>query len=254
MVAECDDSFLSDSRRMQVSAADVRAALEAARAAGAAAARPPAEGAVGAGTGMSCLGFKGGIGTASRLVPSGHTVGVLALTNFGDQDRLTIDGVPVGRMLPPDPAPAAARAGRLVHHGRGHRRARWTPPPAPGWPGGRAWAWPGPARPPITAAGRSSWRWPPACGWRAARARRPTITQLAGRDLDPFFAAVVEATEEAVLNSLLAAPTVTGRDGNTSRGLPAATVRRLLTDAGRIDPPPANAIHAPPGPDAGCSL
>src|SRR5215475_1215220 len=103
LVAECDDSFLSDPRRMQVSAADVRTAREAARAAGLADTRePPAEGAVGAGTGMSCLGFKGGIGTSSRRVPSGHTVGVLTLTNFGDQDRLTVDGVPVGRMLPSD--------------------------------------------------------------------------------------------------------------------------------------------------------
>src|SRR5215469_5775101 len=88
VVAECDDSFLSDARRMQVTAADVRAALDAARAS--AGGPAPAQGAVGAGTGMSCLGYKGGIGTASRLV-AGHTLGVLVLTNFGDRDRLTID-------------------------------------------------------------------------------------------------------------------------------------------------------------------
>jgi D-aminopeptidase len=71
IVAECDDSFLSDARRMQVTAADVAAAAEAARTAGASAQRrAPAEGAVGAGTGMSCLGFKGGIGTASRAMSS----------------------------------------------------------------------------------------------------------------------------------------------------------------------------------------
>ena len=111
IVAECDDSFLSDARRMQVSAADVKVAREAARAAGAATVRrAPEEGAVGAGTGMSCLGFKGGIGTASRVVPAGHTVGVLVLTNFGDQQRLTVDGVPVGRLLPP----AGETAGRRL--------------------------------------------------------------------------------------------------------------------------------------------
>ena len=55
-----------------------------------------------------------------------------------------------------------------------------------------------------------------------------TTAPITGRGLDPFFAAAVEATEEAVLNSLLAAPTVTGRDGNTSRGLPAAEVTDLL--------------------------
>ncbi len=105
IVAECDDSFLSDARRMQVSASDVVIAREAARAAARAQRREaPEEGAVGAGTGMSCLGFKGGIGTSSRLVPSGHTVGVLVLSNFGDRQRLTVDGVPVGRLLPPDNA------------------------------------------------------------------------------------------------------------------------------------------------------
>ena len=255
VVAECDDSFLSDSRRMQVSAADVRTAREAARAAGAARQpQPPAEGAVGAGTGMSCLGFKGGIGTASRRVPSGHTVGVLTLTNFGDQDRLTIDGVPVGRMLPPDPAPAAARppAGSCItvvvtdgplDAAACSRLAR------------RAGL--GLARTGSTAShGSGEIFLALATGLRVARGSPAAadVTQLAGRDLDPFFAAVVEATEEAVLNSLLAAPTVTGRDGNTSRGLPAATVRRMLTAAGRIDPPPSLAIHAPPGPDAGGSL
>src|SRR5260370_39160863 len=103
-VAECDDSFLNETRRMQVEPSDVRAALLAARASvGRAAAQ---EGAVGAGTGMSCLGYKGGIGTASRVVPGGHTVGVLTLTNFGDRDRLTVAGLPAGRLLP-DPRPPA---------------------------------------------------------------------------------------------------------------------------------------------------
>src|SRR5215467_6533199 len=106
VVAECDDSFLSESRRMQVNKNDVRAALEAARAnAGGPA---PEEGAVGSGTGMSCLGFKGGIGSASRRTPSGHHVGALLMSNFSSQERLTIDGVPVGRLLPPD-AEAAVR-------------------------------------------------------------------------------------------------------------------------------------------------
>ena len=257
LVAECDDSFLSDARRMQVSAADVRTAREAARMAGAARHRlAPAEGAVGAGTGMSCLGFKGGIGTASRRVPSGHTVGVLTLTNFGDQDRLTVDGVPVGRMLPPDPAEAAA-TGRppagscitvVVTDGpldaaacsRLARRAGL-----------------GLARTGSTANhGSGEIFLALATGLRAARGSHPPpdVTQITGRGLDPFFAAVVEATEEAVLNSLLAAPTVTGRDGNSSRGLPAATVRELLAEAGRIESPVTETALAPPGPDAGCSL
>ncbi len=239
IVAECDDSFLSDARRMQVSAADVKVAREAARAAGAATVRrAPEEGAVGAGTGMSCLGFKGGIGTASRVVPAGHTVGVLVLTNFGDQQRLTVDGVPVGRLLPPagetagrrlaDRPPAGscitvivtdapldsagcarlarraglglARTGSTAHHGSGEVFLAL------------------------------------ATGLRAPRGR-PTpasVLSVSGSALDPFFDAAVEATEEAVLTSLLAAPTVTGRDGNTSPSLPAARVRELLAEAGRI--------------------
>lgn len=256
LVAECDDSFLSDARRMQVSAADVRTAREAARAAGSAGARqPPAEGAVGAGTGMSCLGFKGGIGSASRLVPSGHVVGVLTLTNFGDQDRLTIDGVPVGRMLPPDPETAGVRpppgscitvvvTDAPLDAATCSRLAR------------RAGL--GLARTGSTAShGSGEIFLALATGLRAPRGSHPPpdVTQVTGRALDPFFAAAVEATEEAVLNSLLAAPTVTGRDGNTSRGLPAARVRQLLTEAGRIEQPPAaGTVHAPPGPDAGCSL
>jgi D-aminopeptidase len=239
IVAECDDSFLSDPRRMQVSAANVREAREAARMAGAAdERRPPGEGAVGAGTGMSCLGFKGGIGTASRVVPSGHTVGALVLTNFGDQQRLTVDGVPVGRLLPPteetvrlaarppagscitiivtdaplDPAACTrlarraglglARAGSTAHHGSGEIFLA------------------------LATGLRAPRRWPPPTG----------VEPVTGRSLDPFFDAAVEATEEAVLTSMLMAGTVTGRDGNTSPGLPAARVRELLAAAGRIAP------------------
>jgi D-aminopeptidase len=177
---------------------------------------------------MSCLGFKGGIGTASRVTPSGHTVGVLVLTNFGSQERLTVNGVAVGRVLlaAPSARPAAvpppagscivvivtdapldsaactrlarraglglARTGSTGHHGSGEIFIAL------------------------------------ATGLRAPRGELPFRPRIAGAGLDPFFAAVVESTEEAVLNSLLAAPTVTGRDGNVSRALPVDQVRRLL--------------------------
>jgi D-aminopeptidase len=236
IVAECDDSFLNDARRMQVTAADVGTALVAARAS--AGGPAPAEGAVGAGTGMSCLGFKGGIGSASRLTPSGHIVGVLLLSNFGSRERLTVDGVPVGRLLarfgdepqaPPAPAGSCivvvvtdapldsaacarlarraglglARTGSTGHHGSGEIFLAM------------------------------------ATGLRGPRTSRPTVSRapvdarpaaVTGTGLDPFFAAVVEATEEAVLNSMLTAPTVTGRDGNTSYALPAEQVASLLRD------------------------
>jgi D-aminopeptidase len=233
IVAECDDSFLNDARRMQVTAEDVAAALGASRASIGAGA--PAEGAVGAGTGMTCFGFKGGIGTASRLTPSGHAVGVLLLSNFGERQRLTVDGLGVGRLLPPRdaaPAPEArppagscivvavtdapldsaacvrlarraglglARTGSTGHHGSGE----------------------------IFLAMATGLRGARDAGLRELSGSGPAVP-LAGRALDPFFAAVVEATEEAVLNSLLSAPTVTGRDGNTSPGLPAERVAELL--------------------------
>ena len=266
VVAECDDSFLSDARRMQVSAADVRAALDAARAGIGGPA--PAEGAVGSGTGMSCLGFKGGIGSASRLTPSGHVVGVLVMSNFGEQERLTIDGVPAGRLLPPAEEPAAvpppagscivitvtnapldsaacvrlarraglglARTGSTGHHGSGEiflavatglRAQRAASEPAAAQPGAGV---PGAG---VPGTGERGVGGHDAAGGGAGEAG---LQPIIGRGLDPFFAAVVEATEEAVLNSLLAAPTVTGRDGNCSRGLPAARVRELLAAAGRL--------------------
>jgi len=214
VVAECDDSYLNDCRRMQVDHADVRTSWRAAldsRTSGV----PPAEGAVGAGTGMSCLGHKGGIGTASRVTPDGHVVAVLLLTNFGERERLTVDGVPLGRRLSPSPGPATpagscigvvvtdapvdahacerlarriglglARTGSVAHHGSGEI---------------------------FLGVGT---------GVRLDRDGRPDGPATAvGRALDHLFEAVVECAEEAVLNSLLTAPTVVGRDGNVAEGL-----------------------------------
>jgi D-aminopeptidase len=265
IVAECDDSFLSDARRMQLGPAEVLFALEAARAS--AGGPAPAEGAVGSGTGMSCLGYKGGIGTASRLVPGGrrqaadYTVGVLLMSNFGDRNRLTVDGGPAGRLLPwPPPSTvstvSAGSAGSTVSAGSagsavGGQRVD-GPPAAP--PAGSCIvvvitdgpldaaacarlarrAGLGLARTGSTGHhGSGEIFLTLATGLRAPRGEPPSTVPLTGGDLDPFFAAVVEATEEAVLNSLLAAPTVTGRDGNTSYGLPAAQVVGLLRAAGR---------------------
>ncbi|MGW3242734.1 P1 family peptidase [Streptomyces sp. NPDC001070] len=235
VVAECDDSFLNDARRMQVSREDVAGALRAARASGAAVGgrrTAPPEGAVGAGTGMCCLGFKGGIGTASRVLPDGHVVGVLAMTNFGERERLTVDGVPVGRLLPPAPperelpGPAGscivvvatdgpldsaacerlarraglglARTGSTAHHGSGEIFFAF------------------------------------ATGLRTARGESPAGTPASGRDLDPYFAGAVEATEEAVLNSLFQARTVTGREGRAMEALPVGPTLELLRAAGRL--------------------
>lgn len=227
VVGECDDSFLNDCRAMQVETSDVRASHQAALDSRGSS-TPPPEGSVGAGTGMSCLGFKGGIGTASRVTPGGHTVAVLLLTNFGERKRLTVAGTPVGALLPPvdetPPRPAGscigivvtdapvaagdcarlarriglglARTGSTAHHGSGE----------------------------IFLAASTT------C--RANRDGMPEPgARLAGRGLDDMFEAVVDAAEEAVLNSLLMSPTTVGRDGNTSEGLDPAEVARLLERA-----------------------
>jgi D-aminopeptidase len=223
MVAECDDSFLSDPRRMQVSHDDVREALSAARAS-IGTALPPEEGSVGAGTGMSALGWKGGIGTSSRVLPTGHTVGVVVLSNFGEGERLTVAGVPIGRLVPPaevvKPEPAGSCIVVVLTDGpldsAGCRRLARR-------------AGLGLARTGSTAHHSSGEIFLAlATGLRADRGAPPPGVPVTGRDLDPFFAAAVEATEEAVLTSLLAATTVVGHDGNTSLGLPFEDVARLV--------------------------
>ena len=117
IVAECSDMYLSDVRGRHVRAEHVFAAIEGASAG------PVAEGGVGGGTGMACCEFKGGIGTSSRVMPLAHplqgmeaggfTVGVLVMSNFGRREHLLIDGVPVGRELkdwnPPHPSTAPLR-------------------------------------------------------------------------------------------------------------------------------------------------
>jgi len=214
---------------MHVTADDVRGA-HAAAVASRGSVTPPDEGAVGAGTGMSCLGFKGGIGTSSRVTADGHTLAVLLLTNFGERDRLTVAGVPVGRLLPEGPPGASrpagscigvvvtdapvdaagcarlarrvglglARTGSTAHHGSGEIFLA------------------------VSTTARTDRDGTPSPGPR-----------VAGRALDPLFEAVVDATEEAVLDSLLTAPTTVGRDGNTSEGLDPEVVRMMLREAGR---------------------
>ncbi len=253
IVAECDDSFLNDSRRMQVDRGDVREAMAAARASVGA---PAAEGAVGAGTGMSCLGYKGGIGTASRVLPGGATVGVLTLTNFGDKSRLTVAGVPAGRLLPDPDSPSPAHPALPARHAQPTHRAQ----PARSVPAAHR-AQPRPAGSCIVVVITDGPLDAAACqrlarraglglartgstahhssgeiflalatGLRGPRGGAPSRAPVAGSALDDYFAAVTEATEEAVINSLLQSVTVTGRDGNTSRQIPADALRTLVAE------------------------
>ena len=228
VVAECDDSWLSDSAIVQVEAADAGRALAAA------AGGAVAEGAVGAGTGMVCFDWKGGIGTSSRVVPElGATVGVLVLANFGSAPDLRVDGVPAGRVLPHPEAPRSreagsciavvatdaplasaqltrlarraglglARTGSVAHHGSGEIFLAFA------------------------TAGRRS---------RAEAGRRAEDASVADGDLNALFAATVDASEEAVLNALWAAGDVHGRAGRFTPGLPHAAVLALLRAQGRL--------------------
>jgi D-aminopeptidase len=229
VVAECDDSHLSEVRRMQVTRGDVATAWAQATAS-IGSLVPPPEGSVGSGTGMSCLGFKGGIGSASRVLPTGHVLGVVLMTNFGERARLTVDGVPVGRLIHPDPyEPAPAPGGSCIG-------VVVTDAPLDGAACARLArrVGLGLARTGSTAHhGSGEIFLACATGIRADRRGRLSGPQpLTGADLDPFFAAVVDATEEAVLTSMLASPTVTGRAGHTREGLPVDEVRRLLGQAG----------------------
>jgi D-aminopeptidase len=238
VVAECDDSWLSDPVPVQVEAADAGRALNDALAGGPA--EPVAQGAVGAGTGMVCFGWKGGIGTSSRIVPGlGATVGVLVLANFGAWQELRVDGVPVGRALgAPDaatPGPAGsciavvatdaplgaaqlqrvarraglglARAGSVAHHGSGEIFLAFTTGAGSADGGGHG-------------------------GPLAPAAATPDDA------LDPIFACTVEATEEAVLNALWFARDVRGRAGRLVRALPHDDVLELLAAHGRLERPP----------------
>jgi D-aminopeptidase len=239
VVGECDDSWLSCAGAMQVEHADVLAAREAARASVGSHARP-ATGAVGAGTGMLCLGWKGGIGTASRRV-GGHVVAVLLLTNFGQWDRLTVAGVPVGRVLGPGglrgPMPGSERAGDEAT-GAG------APPPAGSCIGIVVTDAPvdghgcarlatriglGLARTGSTAHhGSGEIFLAVSVGLRAPRGATGTDPALRGAALDPLFAAVVDAAEEAVLDALLNATDTTGQRGRRALALPHDALRTAL--------------------------
>ena len=195
---------------------------------------PVAEGVVGAGTGMSTMGHKGGIGTASRVLDGFGTVGVLLLCNFGGSKLLRIGGVPVGETITAEREVAPdARRRRIVHRHRvdGHPARR--PPARARRPPGRLGTWQGrfgrPPRQRRHLLRRVDHEPPPtrfATGFIETRL-------LADKSLDAVFTAVVDASEEAVTNALFVADTVTGVNGHTVPGLPVDRVLELIR---RCDP------------------
>ncbi len=237
VVAETNDGFLSDMRRRPVTEEHVLAALRGASAG------PVAEGAVGAGTGTSALGFKAGIGTSSRIVDCGPdaprpvTIGVLVQANFGG--TLTVLGVPV----PPGREQAGLNAGEQDDQGTGKAA---TGEQGAGEPGNScvivlatdapldsrrltrvAWrSFAGMARAGSDFSGRSG-------DYALAFAAAPPETApLPDASLDPLFVAAADATEEAILNSLLAAETTVGFRGHVRHAVPPDRVRRLCAARG----------------------
>jgi D-aminopeptidase len=210
IVAETNDGTLNDIRSRPVGRDEVFQALKSAGAG------PVEEGSVGAGTGTIALGFKGGIGTSSRQT-SGYTIGVLAQTNFGGS--LTIAGVPVGREL--SGAAGSQLAGSCVMV-----IATDAPVDARNLKRIAARAIMGMAR---TGAAGSNGSGDYAIAFSTARGKPP----LSNEAMSPLFLATIEATEEAIVNSLLRATTITG-NGHTAEALPIEPTKEILRLRGAI--------------------
>jgi len=250
IVAETWDGSLNDINGFHVTKEHAFAALDSARGG------PVAEGNVGGGTGMICNQFKGGIGTASRRLPAdrgGYTVGVLVQCNYGSRARFSIAGVPVGQEIPDllpcsDSIPGIARA-----EGEGARRCAegekgsiiivvaTDAPLLPhqlkriakraalgvgrlGGTGGNpsgdifvafSTANPGAAKPDANM----------------------TVTMLPNERIDPLFAATIQATEEAIINAMVAAETMTGVNGMRVYALPHDRLRAALRKYNRLIEP-----------------
>ncbi len=224
VVAETNDGYLNDIRGRHVGPDEVFAAIQGAKSG------PVEEGAVGAGTGTVAFGFKGGIGTSSRRLPAslgGHTVGVLVQTNFGGV--LTVAGAPVGRelgryYLKDELEPARGRnpadgsvivviaTDAPVDHRNLQRMA--------------ARSMMGLAR---TGSAASNGSGDYAIAFSTARG----APLLSNDEMSPLFLAVIEATEEAVYNSLFRARTITG-NGHTVEALPVEKTVEILRKYGAV--------------------
>ena len=234
VVAETYDGSLNDINGFHVRPEHVRAALDSA------AAGPVEQGNVGGGTGMRCLGFKCGIGTSSRVTPgaASYTVGVLVQANFGAARQLTVAGVPVGRELLGNRRAAAASPGQadrgsiiivvatdapLLPHQlkRIARRAAL-----------------GVARTGGTASNGSGdifVAFSTANAGAAGARQTAAVTLLSNSRISGLFEATVEATEEAIINAMVAAETMVGRDGNRSEALPHDQLQEILRRYNRLE-------------------
>jgi len=238
VVGETNDGYLSDIRGRQIMPEDVFGAIKNAKSG------PVEEGAVGAGTGTVVFGFKGGIGTSSRRVPAklgGYTVGVLVQTNFGGV--LTISGAPVGRELGQYYLrEELQQASGANDRGDGSVMivvATDAPMDARNLKRLAARAWLGVAR---TGSSASNGSGDYAIAFSTApqvririddKALTRRVEVMTNDAMSPLFLAVIEATEEAVYNSMFRAITMTAH-GHTVEALPIEKTTEILRKYGAI--------------------
>ena len=236
VVAETWDGWLNDINGFHVKPTHAFAALDTARGG------PVAEGNVGGGTGMICYEFKCGIGTASRIVEDEgkrYTLGVLLQANFGRRPELLVAGVPVGQEIPEQPAYAALAGKRddrdlgsvivvvatdapLLPHQLDRIARRVTMGIA------RSGAVAGNGSGDIFVAFSTA-------NPEASKATGlPVVQMLPNERITPFFTATVQAVDEAVMNALVAARTMTGFNGNTAIAIPHEKLRATLKKYNRL--------------------
>lgn len=230
VVAETFDGYLNDINGFHIQDAHVVECLEAARGG------PVPEGAVGAGTGTICYGFKSGIGTASRIVsePGPFIVGVLVQANCGLRHQLLISGVPVGRALEQQlgrSSPAASETGSIIvvlatdAPLLPHQANRLAKRAAMGL--ARTGSSAGNGSGDIFIAFSTA-----LTGHGDDNAVVP-VRMLRNESMSALFEAAVEATEEAIINALFAAEAMTGMNGRRVDALPLEETRALLQGHGR---------------------
>jgi D-aminopeptidase len=248
VAAETWDGLLNDTDGFHVTMDHVDEALSAAKDG------PVEEGNVGGGTGMICHEFKGGIGTSSRVVPEafgGWTVGVLVQANYGRRDLLRVDGVPVGEAIPvtevptpyrpedeegpvEEPAPGsgsiiivvATDAPLLPHQCERLAQRAGLGLARMGGTGGNSSG-------DIFLCFATGNRGLPGISFAADPRLTVEVKTVNDHIINGLFDSVIEATEEAILNALISAKTMTGRDGITAHALPHDRLVEVLTRYGR---------------------
>ena len=217
VVGETWDGFLNEINGFHVRPEHVAAAL------GAAHDGPVEEGSVGGGTGMVCHGFKGGIGTSSRVVEDDWTLGVLVQANHGRRSRFRVNGAPVGETIGPDAVPLPA-SGAPEGGGSIIVLIATDAPLLPGQcerVAGRAGF--GIARTGgmgERSSGDFALCFATGNGDLATDEPELALRMVNDGRIDSFYEAVIDAVEESILNAMLASETMTGRNGNTVQGLP----------------------------------